>query len=421
MGLVFGLFAFFIRAEDYSGSNFIILDPLISGEGGRSSSPGFELFDTSYQILTGESTSSSFIQRAGFLYYPIASSPAVSATPGDGQVSLSWTSSTGTWANVTAYDIGTSTVSGGPYSYESVGNVLSFTKTGLTNGISYYFKVRAMAGTSALGWSAEVSATPTGAPPPPIVGIIGYVSPQTGVNFSGMAYPSSKITILKDGQIAVITLAGLDANFYVSLTGLSAGQYIFSVIGEDNKGNRSTPFTFSIFITEGAMTTVSGIFIAPTIAVDKEVVKRGENIAIFGQSVPQSDVIIGVNSEEEAFVRTKADNNGAYLYNFDTSFLELDQHFTRSKAAFAGLISSFGKSIGFKVGTVTIPKVMPTCPLKGDLNGDCRVNLVDFSIAAYWWERPLTKEAKENIDGKLWPDGIIDLRDFSIMAYYWTG
>jgi hypothetical protein len=245
----------------------------------------------------------------------------------------------------------------------------------------------------------------------------GYITPSvvTQVIFEGRAYPLSKVVVLKDGQIAVSTIAGPDANFYVSLTGLSSGNYIFAVYGEDNQERRSMLFTFPVFITQGAATKVSGIFIAPTIAVDKSEVKRGDNIAIFGQSVPNSEITISVNSDEEFFNKVNADANGVYLYNFDTSPLEMAQHFTKSKAALNGEISSFSKAIGFTVGTKNIEAV-PETPTKSDLNNDKRVNLVDFSIAAYWYKRPSPPVAVDlNSDGK------INLVDFSIMAYYWTG
>lgn len=251
----------------------------------------------------------------------------------------------------------------------------------------------------------------------------GYTPPAiiTQVIFTGRAYPLSKVGVLKDGQSAITTVAGPDANFNVSLTGLSSGNYIFAVFGEDNQGRRSSLFTFPVFITQGATTQVSGIFIAPTIAVDKSEVKRGDNIAIFGQSAPNSEVTISVNSAEEFFNKIKADAGGAYLLNFDTSPLEIAQHFTKSKAALNGEITSFSKAIGFVVGTKTV-FAQPTAKfLKGDLNNDGRVNLVDFSIAAYWYKRPLSAAFKPIEVERLNGDGKIDLVDFSIMAFYWTG
>ena len=52
----------------------------------------------------------------------------------------------------------------------------------------------------------------------------------------------------------------------------------------------------------------------------------------------------------------------------------------------------------------------------GDLNGDGRVDLVDFSILIYWFEKP-NPPAHIDLNG----DDIVDLVDFSILAYYWTG
>ncbi|HUW71871.1 MAG TPA: hypothetical protein VMV66_01605 [Candidatus Humimicrobiaceae bacterium] len=261
-------------------------------------------------------------------------------------------------------------------------------------------------------------------PPSPPPGGGGGVAPsaETRVNFSGRAYPKSAVTLLKNAQIAATTVAGADSNFQISLAGLSGGNYIFSVCSEDRTGNRSSLLTFPVSVTAGVTTNVSGIFIAPTIAVDKSEVKRGDNIAIFGQSAPQSEITITINSDEEFFTKTDADKDGIYLYNFDTTPLAMEQHFTKSKAALNGEISSFGKTVSFFVGTKTVfAKPSGECTGKADLNSDCRVNLVDFSIAAYWYKRSISSEFKVIDQDKLNGDGKIDLVDFSIMAYYWTG
>jgi len=228
------------------------------------------------------------------------------------------------------------------------------------------------------------------------------------------------VTVLKDGQKAITTIAGPDAVFDIALTGLAAGNYIFSVYGEDSKGRRSTAFTFSIEINKGATTNISGVFIAPTIDVDKSQVKRGENVVIFGQSAPEAEVTIAVNSEEEFFEKTRADENGIYLYNFDSSVLAKGNHYTKSKAMVAGGVSSYSEVIGFVVGDKSIIKAAPGF-LKGDLNNDNRVNLVDFSIAAYWYKRPISPELELKEAERLNGDDKIDLVDFSIMAFYWTG
>ena len=242
---------------------------------------------------------------------------------------------------------------------------------------------------------------------------------SASVIFSGRAYPKSSVTLLKDAQIMASTIVGPDSNFQISLTGLSAGSYMFSLYGQDKNGLRSTLFTFSVTLIAGATTNVSGIFIAPTISTDKNEVKRGDEISIFGQTVPQSEVIIIIGPNEKHSAKIKTDNNGAYLYNLNTSPFDFGDYSIKSKVSLSGSISSnFSSIILFKVGAKNIlaPKITEKKVLRGDINNEGRVNLIDFSIIAYWYQRS-NPPAKVDLNS----DGKIDLVDFSIMAYYWTG
>ena len=243
----------------------------------------------------------------------------------------------------------------------------------------------------------------------------GIINPiVTSITFSGRAYPNSSVTILKDAQVAISTTAGSDAQFLSSISGLSGGNYMFSAYSEDGAGHRSSLLTFPVSVTAGTATTVSGIFIAPTISTDKSQVKKGDSIAILGQSVPNSEIVITVNSEQEFFGKVAADANGAYLYNFDTSILDYGEHSTKSKASLNQTISGYSYSVGFMVGTKNL--VSEADPGKADINNDARVNLIDFSIAAYWY-RKASPPASVDLNS----DGIVNLSDFSIMAYFWTG
>ena len=94
---------------------------------------------------------------------------------------------------------------------------------------------------------------------------------------------------------------------------------------------------------------------------------------------------------------------------------------SKSKASLGNEISGYSGAVSFAVGTKNVEATVKTCDNKADLNNDCKVNLVDYSIAAYWWKRTLTPDAIIKVDNKLYPDGKLDLRDFSVMAYYWTG
>jgi hypothetical protein len=414
-----------VSSQEFNSTDYKVLDPVMNS-GGFGSSPSFRLFGSVSQISIGTSTSLSFGNNAGFLYFPFASSPAVSATAGDGQVSLSWSASTGYlgWT-ASSYSVAQSSSSGGPYTYSSLGNVVSSIRTGLSNGIRYYFVIVAKdVFDNSIASSTEIYATPVSSGSGGGGGGGGgggSVTNPAGVMFSGRAYPLSKVNILEDGQLKVTTIAGPDSNFSATINNLSAGDYTFSVYGEDKKGIKSDTFTFSVFLTAGVVTKVGGIFLAPTIAVDKSEVKKGDNIAIFGQSTPTANIVISVNSENELFVKTVSDAAGVYLYNFDTVQLEMGNHSTKSKAAMKEEISPFSKTVDFKVGTQNILAQTQACASKGDLNEDCHVNLVDFSIAAFWYKKTLSTTFKIKEKDRLNGDGKVDLVDFSIMAYYWTG
>lgn len=243
---------------------------------------------------------------------------------------------------------------------------------------------------------------------------------QTGVVLSGRAYPLSKVTVLKDGQIAASTIAGPNASFSISLTNLSAGNYTFSVYGEDDNGLKSSLFTFPVYVGSGATTEISDIYIAPTISIDKSQVKKGDNLAIFGQGTPNSNVTVSVHSPIEVFDYTQTDDNGVYLLNFDSSPLDYGGHTTKSKVASSGQISPYGRLLGFTVGEQNIP-FDGQYLLPGDLNEDGYVNLIDFSIAAFWYKKPLDDSIIQREVDHLNADGKIDLVDFSIMAFHWTG
>ncbi|MBP6946265.1 MAG: fibronectin type III domain-containing protein, partial [Candidatus Pacebacteria bacterium] len=242
--MMFGQVTF---AQEFSASSYKVYDSVIVPSE-FSTSAGFKLWSTISEVAIGTSTSLSFGINSGSLYFPFASSPAVSATAGTGSVSLSWTASTGYlgW-NVSSYKIAQSAVSGGPYSYTSVGNVTSSSVTGLTGGTTYYFVIVASdAFGNPVASSTEISSTPSspgnsGGGGGGGGGSSGGSSDQTGVIFSGRAYPMSKVSILKDGQLVLTTIAGPDSVFSAQISGISSGNYNFSLYGQDKDNIKSSP------------------------------------------------------------------------------------------------------------------------------------------------------------------------------------
>jgi hypothetical protein len=82
----------------------------------------------------------------------------LTATPGNGQVTLSWSSSTG----AVSYNVERSTTSGGPYTTVGTPTAISFTDTSVTNGTTYFYVVNAANLGGASRNSTQVSATPSG-------------------------------------------------------------------------------------------------------------------------------------------------------------------------------------------------------------------------------------------------------------------
>jgi uncharacterized protein (DUF1800 family) len=80
----------------------------------------------------------------------------LSATPGSGQVVLTWTAS----ANATGYAISRATSSAGPFTSVDETAATTFTDTGVTNGTAYYYVVSASNTSGSSASSAAIGATP---------------------------------------------------------------------------------------------------------------------------------------------------------------------------------------------------------------------------------------------------------------------
>ncbi|MES2986177.1 MAG: dockerin type I domain-containing protein [Patescibacteria group bacterium] len=244
--------------------------------------------------------------------------------------------------------------------------------------------------------------------------------PVTLVIFSGVAYPNSTVTFLKDAQVVAVTTAADDGSFQLSLTGFSHGNYNFGTYSVDADGNRSSLFTIPVSVVSGATTNVSDIFIAPTLVIDKTQLKKGDSLTISGQSAPLSNISISIKSDSEIILNTKSDSLGMYSYQINTSLLREGLYSITTKIIREDqLMSLISRQVEFALGTKSslLNAVDNSeCPSRIDRNGDCRVNIIDFFIKLYWYQKASPPKAVDlNNDGK------VDLTDFSIMAFYWTG
>lgn len=523
----------FLSAADYSSAHFILRDPVITVEGGMATSTSFEYFSSSGQTISGESTSTSFIHKAGFLYFPSAAvcgnnvketgeqcdgtdlSGASCTTSGYFAGTLGCSASCERTVNsciATAPQASTtvpvSSSSGGEAVLTSTNNATvvfdlppnfytenltleanSYAPTffalekpvpsgknvvGKTYDFSFVIPAGAQAGTqistvltpvpitisyldsdvsgldeSAIApyrWGANDSswqlisgatvdtahnkvtfstthfssfALFVNSSPAPSSGgaTTGSLVVSNSVIFPGRAYPNSIIVLLKDAEIAATAVADKNANFELTLAGLSRGDYLFSLYSKDYTGKLSKSHLFPMRV-EDVTVKVRDIVIAPTLSVDKREAVKGESISLFGQSLPNADMTIFLKSKQgEISFHTLSDKDGKYLYLLDTSTLESGGYQGASRA-FLGKIflTPMSPFANFVIGDRTIPQESQVFPPRGDINGDHFVNLVDFSILLYWFGRPsVPPEVDFDSNGK------VDLFDFSIMVFHWTG
>ncbi len=401
-----------------TSSSYTVYNPVITAGSASVASGNFGLGQSFGQSVIGSSLSSSFRVWSGFQYFASAGAFTLSGVGGPSQATLSWTvPEVFNGATIAGYEVGIGTTSGS-YTFQDVGNVTSFTKTGLTNNTVYYFLVKAKTSSGIpLSFSNEVSVTPTGTVVVPGGGGGGGGNVSSGygsVIVSGLGYPGATIVILKDGGIGAKTTADPGGAFNVLLSGIRATHYTIGVYAEDIAGRKSPPYSFPVTLADQVTVTIANVFLAPTIGVDKSVVAQGEPIGIFGSSAPQAQVNIYVHSAHEFVEKVTSNTSGAWFKQFDTSFLEIGDHSTFSRAVLSSQVTTTSLTVPFIVGTTSVP--IETLG-RSDLNNDGRVNITDFSMLLYFWQKTPPQGSKADI----LKDGIVNSTDLSIMLYDWTG
>lgn len=426
--LCVGVFGMSASGATITSTNFKVLDPVVTSGFGSVSSSGFGLGQSFGQQVIGKSVSSHFQVWSGYQYYTRPTQftlLASSVSNATGTISLAWTTPTiQSGAPITDYEVGIGT---SPYSFafQSVGNVSSYTKTGLTNGVTYYFIVKATTtGGAPIAFSTTTSVIPSRTTPINPGGDGGGGSGKRGgrsssgtgaVVVSGMAYPNTKVTIIRDGRVVSTVTADPGATFRVTVSDLAAGSYTFGVYAEDTSGLKSPTASFPVTVTESVTATIDNIYLAPTIAVDSQQVKQGDPIGIFGTTAPNAAVTLHVHSAKEFVNNVVAGSTGRWFKQFDTSVLELGNHITFSRSAINNLITGESTTVAFAVGDKTV-KADPTYK-RSDLNNDGSVNIIDFSMLLYYWYQKPPATSKADIN----KSGLVDVTDLSIMLYDWTG
>ncbi len=212
---------------------------------------------TYYYVVTaidnsGESAPSSQVSATpsgsgGYNTLP-ASPTGVTATAGNGQITISW----GTVTGATSYNVYDSTSSGGPYTKVGSATNPNYTVTGLNNGTIYYFVVTAVNSYGESGYSAPaVFATPTsggsGLPAAPTGLTVEYVStygelfvswnPVAGASTYNIYFSTTAGTEKTSG----IEITGISRTSYVGPQNLTIGVTYYFVVTAVNSYGESSP------------------------------------------------------------------------------------------------------------------------------------------------------------------------------------
>ncbi len=250
-----------------------------------------------------------------------------------------------------------------------------------------------------------------------IVGSIPSIDPsggggvyQSGVRFSGLAYPNATVTVLKRDGASLTTVA--DATGVFTLFVPETNWQLFTLFATDTRGLKSTLLNFPTVLYSGYITDISGIKFAPTITTDKLSVKKGDFLSIEGSALPHTAVEIVFEGDGGRAFTPISNAQGAYSITIPL-YLEEGEYVVRARY---NLDSRTSKAVKIVVGAVSLLRSEATSNIPGDCNFDQRVTLVDFSVLAYWYGKEYPPKC---VDAN--GDGTINLIDFSILAFYWNG
>ena len=271
--------------------------------------------------------------------------------------------------------------------------------------------------------TATVLQNPNNNPPTPPSqpsGPVNMVNTMDVAIFKGISYPGSTISLLKNGIVLAEIPANPNGTFELRVRNLNPGTYSFGIRAKDSSGLTSKLLVFPIYVSSAVATIVDGIFIPPTITSDKIEVKKGDPVTFSGTSVPSTEVRLSLSLRSEIIKKAKAGANGSWIYTIDSSELDLGDNLAKARALTLNDISPYSDTLLFRVGDINRlrPKIADLTGYKKrcDLNDDGRVNLLDFSIMAFWYKR-LTFPPKVDLNS----DKNVNLTDLSILAYCWTG
>jgi hypothetical protein len=281
-------------------------------------------------------------------------------------------------------------------------------------------------GSETISLTASVAGSSVGPSTPPAPNPISnngvpLLAVETGVDeviFSGIAYKGSTVRILKNGLILNELSTHEDGTFEIPVTNIKPGTYTFGIQAKDPSQLVSSVISKTVYVASGVTTEIGDLAMSPTVTTDKtEVIKNGQ-ILFSGMAIASSSLMITIFANNGIIKNFQAQGNGTWSYVFDTAGLDFGTYTAKVRSKSGTILTQFSEPISFTVGTSNTKRVRThgVAFNRCDLNNDSRVNLLDFSIMAFWYKRTgFPRKVDLNSDLR------VNLTDLSILAYCWTG
>lgn len=236
---------------------------------------------------------------------------------------------------------------------------------------------------------------------------------DTQVSMEGLGYPNQTVHILLDAKEVGTIRANSSGSFDFAVNA-SPGSASLGFWSNDQFNTKSATYNTSFDVTQGAITTVRGILLPPTISADKTQLNPGETVVLRGQTAPDRTMQLYVNNQLRQSVQSNS--QGVWQISLNTSGFTPAEYGlkVRTLTGTAPLLreSSFSSVLNLAVG------VNGSATRPSDLNRDGSINLIDFSILIFWWQ---TNGGNSNPPADINRNGNVGLEDFSILLFNWTG
>lgn len=246
-------------------------------------------------------------------------------------------------------------------------------------------------------------------------------SARSLVAFEGQSMPFGVVTLRIDGEPVASTTSDQLGHFSFTAKNLSRGTYRFELFAVDPKGIQTNTVSFNTAVKDRSVLKFDTIVLSPTLASNLSTAVRGGPVSLSGYGAPNMNLLITSLDSALAttFYTVHTDQSGAYIYTL-TAPLSYGQLTLTTRAV--GATSTVSRPITLVVGDANVSRGNEgNCPAKADLNADCRVNLIDFSILIFWYRETISDAFRTTEKAMLSGDGKADFTDFSVMMYHWTG